>query len=146
MATSVDPAGVASSSAAATGTNTSSVSLRSTQTGLTTSSASVVSSKFIDRIQAKIQAKQPFFSFEYFPPKTADGLTNLYMRFDRMGALGPVRLRFATPFLSLNRIRSIMNIRIAPDEVRRLVEGEWNLPSLCAPCYISQAPSWTWKY
>jgi len=49
------------------------------------------SSKFIDRIHARIQAKQPFFSFEYFPPKTADGLTNLYMRFDRMGSLGPVR-------------------------------------------------------
>lgn len=52
----------------------------------------VGSAKFIDRIQARVQAKQPFFSFEYFPPKTADGLTNLYMRFDRMGSLGPVRV------------------------------------------------------
>lgn len=52
------------------------------------------SAKFIDRIQSRVQAKQPFFSFEYFPPKTADGLTNLYMRFDRMGSLGPVRVAF----------------------------------------------------
>ena len=68
---------------------------------LLASSSSILppSSKFIDRIQAKIQAKQPFFSFEYFPPKTADGLTNLYMRFDRMGSLGPVRLPFLPFFL-----------------------------------------------
>lgn len=51
---------------------------------------SISQPKFIDKIKAKIQYKQPFFSFEYFPPKTTDGLTNLYMRLDRMGTLGPV--------------------------------------------------------
>jgi len=32
----------------------------------------------------------PFFSFEYFPPKTDLGVTNLYERFDRMAALNPL--------------------------------------------------------
>ncbi|KFA61239.1 hypothetical protein S40285_06942 [Stachybotrys chlorohalonatus IBT 40285] len=32
---------------------------------------------------------QPSFSFEYFPPKTAQGVQNLYDRIDRMYSLGP---------------------------------------------------------
>ncbi len=32
----------------------------------------------------------PYFSFEYFPPKTDAGLSNLYDRFDRMAALDPM--------------------------------------------------------
>ncbi|RDA95208.1 hypothetical protein CP533_1815 [Ophiocordyceps camponoti-saundersi (nom. inval.)] len=32
---------------------------------------------------------QPSFSFEYFPPKTAQGVQNLYHRMDRMYNLGP---------------------------------------------------------
>lgn len=32
---------------------------------------------------------QPSFSFEYFPPKTAQGVQNLYERMDRMYNLGP---------------------------------------------------------
>ncbi|GAO18746.1 uncharacterized protein UV8b_04941 [Ustilaginoidea virens] len=32
---------------------------------------------------------QPSFSFEYFPPKTAQGVQNLYERIDRMYNLGP---------------------------------------------------------
>merc|ERR1719329_835835 len=35
-----------------------------------------------------------FFSFEYFPPKTADGVTNLKKRMLRMKALGPLFMDF----------------------------------------------------
>ncbi|KAG5931681.1 hypothetical protein E4U53_001653 [Claviceps sorghi] len=35
------------------------------------------------------QNGQPSFSFEYFPPKTAQGVQNLYERIDRMYNLGP---------------------------------------------------------
>lgn len=48
--------------------------------------------KFIDKINQQIAKNEPFFSFEYFPPKTGEGLNNLYIRFDRMAALGPVRI------------------------------------------------------
>jgi len=36
------------------------------------------------------EVKPGFFSFEYFPPKTADGVTNLKKRMLRMKALGPL--------------------------------------------------------
>jgi hypothetical protein len=52
------------------------------------------SGKFIEKIWAAQKSGKPFFSFEYFPPKTDEGLSNLYLRFDRMGALGPVRCLF----------------------------------------------------
>jgi methylenetetrahydrofolate reductase (NADPH) len=48
------------------------------------------------RITDKIKAWQaekpntPFFSFEYFPPKTDDGVKNLYARFDRMARFDPM--------------------------------------------------------
>ncbi|KOS17992.1 Methylenetetrahydrofolate reductase 1 [Escovopsis weberi] len=35
------------------------------------------------------KASQPSFSFEYFPPKTAQGVQNLYDRIDRMYNFGP---------------------------------------------------------
>ncbi|KAF8819103.1 putative Methylenetetrahydrofolate reductase 1 [Cardiosporidium cionae] len=34
--------------------------------------------------------EKPFFSFEYFPPRTDAGLANLYDRFDRMAVLNPL--------------------------------------------------------
>lgn len=40
------------------------------------------------------KAKPGFFSFEYFPPKTADGVTNLKKRITRMKQLGPVFVDF----------------------------------------------------
>ncbi|KAI9500173.1 methylenetetrahydrofolate reductase (NAD(P)H) met13 [Coemansia spiralis] len=36
------------------------------------------------------QQNKPFFSFEYFPPKTEQGLVNLYDRIERMSKLGPL--------------------------------------------------------
>lgn len=46
--------------------------------------------KLIEKIQARIDEKKPFFSFEFFPPKTEEGAVNLYIRFDRMATLCPV--------------------------------------------------------
>jgi len=45
--------------------------------------------KIIDKINRAIQENRPFFSFEYFPPKTESGVQNLYERMDRMIQLGP---------------------------------------------------------
>lgn len=45
--------------------------------------------KIIDKISPKIEKNEPFFSFEYFPPKTHVGIHNLYDRLDRMALLKP---------------------------------------------------------
>ena len=34
--------------------------------------------------------KTPFFSLEFFPPKTDEGVSNLYLRMDRMTLLQPL--------------------------------------------------------
>lgn len=41
------------------------------------------------KLAASHQASKPTFSFEFFPPKTAQGVQNLYDRMDRMHDLGP---------------------------------------------------------
>lgn len=33
--------------------------------------------KIIDKIQQAMEAKEPFYSFEFFPPKTSAGVENL---------------------------------------------------------------------
>lgn len=45
--------------------------------------------KIIDKLNAKVAAGETFFSFEYFPPKTDEGVHNLKERQTRMAALGP---------------------------------------------------------
>ncbi len=45
--------------------------------------------KIIQTINEAMERKQPFFSFEYFPPKTEAGLYNLYNRIERMIGLEP---------------------------------------------------------
>lgn len=46
--------------------------------------------KIIDIINKKVEeGKLPYYSFEYFPPKTERGVENLYDRLERMSALGP---------------------------------------------------------
>lgn len=42
-----------------------------------------------DMLAESQQTGQPSFSFEYFPPKTAQGVQNLYDRMDRMYNFGP---------------------------------------------------------
>lgn len=44
--------------------------------------------KIIDKINGG--PVEPYFSFEYFPPKTEAGVENLYLRMDRMTALQPI--------------------------------------------------------
>ncbi|KAI7822104.1 methylenetetrahydrofolate reductase-domain-containing protein [Kickxella alabastrina] len=46
--------------------------------------------KLSEKIQKAIDGKTPYFSFEYFPPKTEQGLANLYDRIERMSRLGPL--------------------------------------------------------
>ena len=45
--------------------------------------------KIIDKINSYVVQQKPFFSFEFFPPKTEEGLHNLYSRLDQMVALEP---------------------------------------------------------
>lgn len=48
------------------------------------------STKIITKIMKSIEEKRPFYSFEYFPPKTPEGVKNLYSRIDRMSTLDPM--------------------------------------------------------
>lgn len=49
--------------------------------------------KLIDKIREINEVeKRPFYSFEYFPPKTEDGVANLYARIERMALLQPAFL------------------------------------------------------
>ncbi|KAK3838170.1 MAG: methylenetetrahydrofolate reductase-domain-containing protein [Linnemannia gamsii] len=45
--------------------------------------------KIVDKIAQKSAEGKPFYSFEYFPPKTTQGLSNLFDRIGRMQALSP---------------------------------------------------------
>ncbi len=45
--------------------------------------------KIIDKITALALEDRPFYSFEYFPPRTEAGLENLYARLERMARLEP---------------------------------------------------------
>ncbi|KAJ1922554.1 methylenetetrahydrofolate reductase (NAD(P)H) met13 [Tieghemiomyces parasiticus] len=45
--------------------------------------------KVIHKIEAATKEDRPFWSFEYFPPKTQQGVVNLYDRMERMYKLGP---------------------------------------------------------
>lgn len=40
--------------------------------------------KISDVIAEKEAAKKPYFAFEYYPPRTEDGVKNLLNRFDKM--------------------------------------------------------------
>jgi 5,10-methylenetetrahydrofolate reductase len=40
--------------------------------------------KLIDQINAADASGTPYVAFEFFPPRTAEGVANLYKRFRRM--------------------------------------------------------------
>lgn len=44
----------------------------------------------ISKMLKMMEEKKPFYSFEYFPPKTPEGVENLYDRLDRMSQLEPL--------------------------------------------------------
>ncbi|KAG0307320.1 hypothetical protein BGZ98_000555 [Dissophora globulifera] len=46
--------------------------------------------KIVDKIAQKSAEGKPFYSFEYFPPKTTQGLSNLFDRIGRMKTLSPL--------------------------------------------------------
>ncbi|KAK9842943.1 hypothetical protein WJX74_004685 [Apatococcus lobatus] len=45
--------------------------------------------KIIDKMNAAMAQGRPFFSFEFFPPRTDEGVQNLFERQDRMASYGP---------------------------------------------------------
>lgn len=45
--------------------------------------------KVIDKIRRADEEQRPYWSFEYFPPKTTAGVQNLFERMERMYNLGP---------------------------------------------------------
>ena len=45
--------------------------------------------KIIDKINESIKANEKVFSFEFFPPKTPNGVKNLYVRINRLSSLEP---------------------------------------------------------
>lgn len=49
----------------------------------------LVMGKIIDVMNKYMEEGKPFFSFEFFPPKTPDGVDNLFERMDRMVSYGP---------------------------------------------------------
>lgn len=46
--------------------------------------------RIVDKLREKVEKGEKFFSFEFFPPKTAAGTQNLIARMSRMADLGPV--------------------------------------------------------
>jgi methylenetetrahydrofolate reductase (NADPH) len=51
--------------------------------------------KIVDKINRRVaEGTTPFYSFEYFPPRTEDGVKNLYDRLDRMAKLNPLFMDF----------------------------------------------------
>jgi len=46
--------------------------------------------KLIDKIEQREKQNSPFFSLEFFPPRTKAGAVNLFSRFDRLAAGGPL--------------------------------------------------------
>eukprot|EP01103_Thecamoeba_quadrilineata_P000560 TRINITY_DN10488_c0_g1_i1.p1 TRINITY_DN10488_c0_g1~~TRINITY_DN10488_c0_g1_i1.p1 ORF type:complete len:600 (-),score=104.40 TRINITY_DN10488_c0_g1_i1:111-1871(-) len=46
--------------------------------------------KIIEKINKSLEENSPFFSFEYFPPRTDDGVENLYQRINYMAELNPL--------------------------------------------------------
>jgi len=51
--------------------------------------------RLIDKLRSAISEGRPFYSFEYFPPKTEAGIENLYARIERMGRLEPAAARLS---------------------------------------------------
>jgi methylenetetrahydrofolate reductase (NADPH) len=46
--------------------------------------------KIIEKLNKQQDQSVPYFSFEFFPPKTEAGVENLYLRIDRMSSLNPL--------------------------------------------------------
>eukprot|EP01084_Bolivina_argentea_P071500 129975_1 len=60
--------------------------ITATATATTTTNKGI---KAIDKIEANIKNGDRFFSFEYYPPKTAKGVTNLKVKLKNMVSWGP---------------------------------------------------------
>ena len=92
--------------------------------------------KIIDVLNKKIAAGEPFFSFEYFPPKTDEGVQNLRERQLRMAALGPAFCDItwgaggSTADVTLDVARSMQQeVRVKPGQPSRHERGSLTLTS-----------------
>lgn len=72
--------------------------------------------KIIEKINEAIALAQPFYSFEYFPPRTEASLPNFYSRIERMSQLHPMFVDItwgaggSTAGLTLDIARNIQNL------------------------------------
>lgn len=72
--------------------------------------------KIIEKINQSIEQEQPFYSFEYFPPRTEPGLINFYSRIERMSELHPAFVDItwgaggSTSDLTMDIARKIQNL------------------------------------
>jgi methylenetetrahydrofolate reductase (NADPH) len=72
--------------------------------------------KIIEKIKHSVESGQPFYSFEYFPPRTEAGVANLYNRIERMSQLHPMFVDItwgaggSTAGLTLDIARNIQNL------------------------------------
>ena len=51
--------------------------------------------KLIEKIKAAEAEDKPYVAFEFYPPRTAEGVTNLYKRFGRMVQQSESKLQLA---------------------------------------------------
>lgn len=54
------------------------------------SSSALKSSPLVEKMEEFMKENRPFYSFEFFPPKTQDGVANLFSRIERMSMLEPM--------------------------------------------------------
>lgn len=70
--------------------------------------------KIVDKIEEHNRNGQTFYSFEFFPPRTEEGLYNLYQRIDRMATLEPdfidITWRCSTKKMSMDIAASVHNL------------------------------------
>ena len=62
----------------------------------------IASEKISDKIRRCEANGKPFVSFEYFPPRTAEGVQNLYDRIGRMATQNPLFVDFTWGALPLH--------------------------------------------
>ena len=56
----------------------------------------IIKMKILDKLNAKIKEDKCHWSFEYFPPKTEQGVLNLYNRLEVSNFLGHESLMYST--------------------------------------------------
>ena len=94
--------------------------------------------KISQKIQEKLAANETFFSYEYFPPRTPDGVQNLFERMDRMvshkptfcditwgagGSTADVTLDIAVKMQKMVCVETMMHLTCTNMHVEKLAEA-----------------------